>query len=131
MKKFVFLYLVFSFLSGAYAQTPSISGFAGMSSNGSSPVIPDDNVDVGFHQVGQIVNGDVTFFSKTSPYAQVAGYPMSLQTPWNQNGNNGGATPNCGQAPTPNVMLLHDHVNSRWIIERRAHYQGNDYICIA
>ena len=54
-----------------------------------------------------------------------------------QNSNNGGATPNCPTAFSPNSQMLHDNVYNVWIIEKRITSKlagatnGNNFMCVA
>jgi hypothetical protein len=53
--------------------------------------------------------------------------------PWSQNSNNGGNTPHCPTAYTPNSQILHDNVYNLWIMEKRitASGGGHNYMCVA
>ncbi len=74
---------------------------------------------------GPNANQPVSFFGNTSPKSDAG--------PWSQNINNGGNTPNCPTAFTPNSQMLHDNVYNVWILEKRitSKVNGHQYMCVA
>ena len=74
---------------------------------------------------GPNANQPVSFFGNTSPKSDAG--------PWSQNINNGGNTPNCPTAFTPNSQMLHDNVYNVWILEKRitSKVNGHQYMCLA
>ena len=78
-----------------------------------------------WYKSGPNANQPVSFFGNTSP--------KSDSGPWSQNSNNGGNTPNCPTAFTPNSQMLHDNVYNVWILEKRisSKVNGHQYMCVA
>jgi hypothetical protein len=131
------------FLSASgYAQSGTMSTFAGLNTTvrgDNASAAPDVTIAVGtleycehvnseyqcWYKSGVNANQPVKFLGSTSPKGDAG--------PWSQNSNNGGNTPNCPTAYTPNSQLLHDNVYNLWIMEKRITSKNNgyNYMCVA
>jgi hypothetical protein len=100
---------------------------------------PDPTIAVGTLEFCEHVNSAYQCWYKTGPNAFQPVNFMGNTTPksdsiiWSQNGNNGGNTPNCPTADSPNAQILHDNVYDRWLIQKRVHsaINSHDYLCVA
>ena len=129
------------FLCGhGFAQT--FSTFAGLNTvvNRQNPTAaPDVTIAVGTLEYCEHVNSSYQCWYKGGAQAnQPVKFlgninPKSDSGPWSQNSNNGGNTPNCPTAFTPNSQLLHDNVYNLWIMEKRitSMLNGHNFMCVA
>ena len=126
----------------ALGQTGSMNTFAGLNTvqyKLNATAAPDVTIAVGQTEYCEHVNNAYQCWYKSGPNAnQPVSFlggtaPKSDSGPWSQNGNNGGNTPHCPTAYTPNSQLLHDNVYNVWILEKRvtAAGGGHNYMCVA
>ena len=125
-----------------FAQSGTMSTYAGLNSTikgSNASAAPDVTIAVGtleycehvnseyqcWYKGGANANQPVNFLGSTSPKSDAG--------PWSQNSNNGGNTPNCPTAFSPNSQMLHDNVYDLWIMEKRitSKLNGNNYMCVA
>jgi hypothetical protein len=100
---------------------------------------PDVTIAVGQTEYCEHVNSAYQCWYKSGPNAnQPVKFlgnttPKSDNGPWSQNSNNGGNTPHCPAAFTPNSQLIHDNVYNVWILEKRitSTVTGHNYMCVA
>ena len=78
-----------------------------------------------WYKSGVNANQPVKFFGNTNSKIDSG--------PWSQNSNNGGNTPNCPTAYSPNSQMLHDNVYNVWLLEKRitSTLNGHNYMCVA
>jgi len=133
-------FLAFSLCASAKSQT--LSTFTGLNTTmkGMNPsAAPDVTIAVGTIEYCEHVNSAYQCWYKSGANANQpvkflgSTNPKSDSGPWSQNSNNGGATPNCPTAYSPNSQLLHDNVYNLWILEKRitSKLNSNNYMCIA
>ena len=104
-----------------------------------SSAAPDPTIAVGTLDFCEHVNSAYQCWYKSGPNAfQPINFmgntsPKADTSIWSQNGNNGGNTPNCPTANSPNAQLLHDNVYNRWILQKRidSAINGHEYLCVA
>jgi hypothetical protein len=104
-----------------------------------SSAAPDVTIAVGTIEYCEHVNSGYQCWYKSGANANQpvtflgSNKPKSDSIPWSQNSNNGGNTPHCATAFTPNSQLLHDNVYNLWILEKRiqATGAGHVYMCLA
>ena len=140
--RFLQAILILLFTSPAFAQSGSATVVVGLSTiqeRLGPTAAPDPTIAVGTLEFCEHVNSayqcwyksganafqPVNFMGSTAPKADSA--------PWSQRANNGGNTPNCPTANSPNAQLLHDNVYNRWLLQKRIHsaLTGHDYMCVA
>jgi hypothetical protein len=95
---------------------------------------PDPTIAVGTLEYCEHVNSAYQCWYKSGVNANDPVFlPISDSTPWSQNNNNSGNTPNCPTAFSPNSQLLHDNVYDVWILEKRitSKVQGDNFLCVA
>ena len=95
---------------------------------------PDPTIAVGQLEYCEHVNSAYQCWYKSGANAHDPVFaPISDATPWSQNSNNSGNTPNCPTAFSPNSQLLHDNVYNVWILEKRitSKVQGHNFMCMA
>jgi hypothetical protein len=104
---------------------------------------PDPTIAVGTLDYCEHVNSAYQCWYKSGTNANQPinflgnAFPKTDAGPWSQNSNNGGATPNCPTAFSPNSQMLHDNVYNRWIMEKRITSKlagptnGNNFMCVA
>jgi len=128
--------------ASGFAQSGTMNTYAGLSSTikgSNASATPDVTIAVGtleycehvnseyqcWYKSGANANQPVNFLGSTSPKTDAG--------PWSQNSNNGGNTPNCPTAFSPNSQMLHDNVYNLWIMEKRitSKNNGNNYMCVA
>jgi hypothetical protein len=141
MKSLLLLALpIAAFCVPSFAQT--MSTFAGLNTTQSrlnATAAPDVTIAVGLTEYCEHVNSAFQCWYKSGPNAnqpvrfQGNTNPKSDNTPWSQNTNNGGNTPHCPAAFTPNSQLIHDNVYNVWILEKRitSTATGHNYMCVA
>ena len=141
--KFSLLWVVALTGSLSVAQTGSMITVAGLNTvqfgNIGATAAPDATVAVGTLQFCEHVNSSYQCWNKNGPNAlQPVNFfgnthPKADSLAWTQHSNNGGNTPNCPTATSPNAQILHDNVYNRWILQKRIHsaITGHDYMCLA
>jgi len=119
-------FLALSLCANAKSQT--LSTFPGLNTTvkGVNPsATPDVTIAVGTIEYCEHVNSGYQCWYKNGTNAnQPVNFlgstnPKTDSGPWSQNSDNGGATPNCPTAFSPNSQLLHDNVYNLWIMEKR------------
>ncbi len=130
------------FCGHGFAQS-TISTYAGLNTTvkmENATAAPDPTIAVGTLDYCEHVNSayqcwykstnqPISFLGSTSPKTDSG--------PWSQNNNNGGATPNCPTAFSPNSQMLHDNVYNLWIMEKRITSKlagatnGHNFMCVA
>lgn len=137
--------LAFSVLflcASGFAQSGTMSTFAGLNSTikgSNASATPDPTIAVGTLEYCEHVNSEYQCWYKSGANAnQPVNFlgstsPKTDSGPWSQNSNNGGNTPNCPTAFSPNSQMLHDNVYNLWIMEKRitSKLNGNNYMCVA
>jgi Abnormal spindle-like microcephaly-assoc'd, ASPM-SPD-2-Hydin len=134
--------LVLSLCASSFAQTGTMSTFAGLSSTikgSNSSATPDVTIAVGTLEYCEHVNSEYQCWYKSGANANQpvtflgSSNPKTDSGAWSQNSDNGGNTPNCPTAFSPNSELIHDNVYDRWIMEKRitSKLNGNNYMCVA
>lgn len=124
----------------SFGQT--MSTFTGLNTTQSrlnATAAPDVTIAVGLTEYCEHVNSAYQCWYKSGPNAnqpvkfQGNTNPKSDNTPWSQNSNNGGNTPHCPAAFTPNSQLIHDNVYNVWVLEKRitSTATGHNYMCVA
>jgi hypothetical protein len=125
-----------------FAQSGTMSTFAGLSSTvkgSNASAAPDVTIAVGTLDYCEHVNSEYQCWYKGGANANQpvnflgSAIPKTDSGPWSQNSNNGGNTPNCPTAFSPNSQMLHDNVYNLWIMEKRitSKLNGNNYMCVA
>jgi hypothetical protein len=134
--------LVLLLCSSGFAQTGTMSTFPGINTTQKSlnaTAAPDVTIAVGIDEYCEHVNSAYQCWYKSGPNANQpvkflgSTIPKTDSGPWSQNSNNGGNTPHCPTAFSPNSQLLHDNVYNLWIMEKRITASGNghNYMCVA
>lgn len=135
--------LIWAISSTAFGQSGTMATIAGLNTkqygNIGATAAPDATIAVGTVEFCEHVNSAYQCWYKSGPNAFqpvnfLGGTTPKLDTKiWTQNGNNGGNTPNCGTAASPNAQLLHDNVYNKWILQKRIQSAINthEYMCIA
>ncbi|HEX3821255.1 MAG TPA: choice-of-anchor D domain-containing protein [Candidatus Sulfotelmatobacter sp.] len=124
----------------SFGQT--MSTFTGLNTTQSrlnATAAPDVTIAVGLTEYCEHVNSAYQCWYKGGPNAnqpvkfQGNTNPKSDNTPWSQNSDNGGNTPHCPAAFTPNSQLIHDNVYNVWVLEKRitSTATGHNYMCVA
>ena len=132
--------LVIAFCASSFGQT--MSTFAGLNTTQArlnASAAPDVTIAVGLTEYCEHVNSAYQCWFKSGPNAnQPVRFlgntnPKSDNGPWSQNSNNGGNTPHCPAAFTPNSQLIHDNVYNVWIMSKRitSAATGHNYMCVA
>lgn len=128
--------------SQGFAQTGSMTTLPGLNTvqyRLNATAAPDVTIAVGQTEYCEHVNNAYQCWYKgganaNQPVSFLGGTaPKSDSGPWSQNSNNGGNTPHCPTAYTPNSQLIHDNVYNVWILEKRvtAPGGGHNYMCVA
>ena len=125
--------------ASAFAQTGTMSTFAGLNTTvkgENASAAPDVTIAVGTVEYCEHVNSAYQcWYKSTNQPVTFLGNanPKSDAGPWSQNSDNGGNTPNCPTAFSPNSQLLHDNVYNVWIMEKRitSKLNTNNYMCVA
>ena len=126
----------------SYGFGQSMSTFPGLNtvqSKINSTAAPDPTIAVGTLEYCEHVNSGYQCWYKSGVNANQPvkflgnANVKSDSGPWSQNSNNGGNTPHCPTAYSPNSQLLHDNVYNLWIMEKRitASGGGHNYMCVA
>jgi Abnormal spindle-like microcephaly-assoc'd, ASPM-SPD-2-Hydin/Transmembrane protein 131-like N-terminal len=135
--------LMWAISGTAFGQSGSMTTIAGLNTkqygNIGATAAPDATIAVGSVDFCEHVNSAYQCWYKSGPNAFqpvnfLGGTSPKLDTKiWTQNGNNGGNTPNCGTAASPNAQLLHDNVYNKWILQKRIQSAVNthEYMCVA
>jgi hypothetical protein len=138
----VLLLLIPAFAAFGHGQSGSMSTFAGLNTvqnHLNASAAPDVEIAVGLTEYCEHVNSAYQCWYKSGVNANQpvkflgSTIPKSDSGAWSQNGNNGGATPHCPTAYTPNSQLIHDNVYNLWIMEKRitSSATGHNYMCVA
>jgi hypothetical protein len=126
----------------SYGFGQSMSTFPGLNTvqnKINSTAAPDPTIAVGTLEYCEHVNSGYQCWYKSGVNAN---QPVKFlgntnvksdSGPWSQNSNNGGNTPHCPTAYSPNSQLVHDNVYNLWIMEKRitASGGGHNYMCVA
>jgi Abnormal spindle-like microcephaly-assoc'd, ASPM-SPD-2-Hydin len=132
--------LLVAVCASSFGQT--MSTFAGLNTTQSklnATAAPDVTIAVGLTEYCEHVNSAYQCWFKNGPNAnQPVKFlgntnPKSDNGAWSQNSNNGGNTPHCPAAFTPNSQLIHDNVYNVWILQKRitSSATGHNYMCVA
>ena len=126
----------------SYGFGQSMSTFPGLNTvqnKINSTATPDPTIAVGTLEYCEHVNSGYQCWYKSGVNANQPvkflgnSNVKSDSGPWSQNSNNGGNTPHCPTAYSPNSQILHDNVYNLWIMEKRitASGGGHNYMCVA
>lgn len=134
--------LALCFSAHAFAQS-TIGTYAGLNTTvkgENATATPDPTIAVGTLDYCEHVNSAYQCWYKSTnqPISFLGGTnPKTDSGPWSQNNDNGGATPNCPTAFSPNSQMLHDNVYNLWIMEKRITSKlsgatnGHNFMCVA
>jgi hypothetical protein len=123
----------------AFSQMSTFAGLNTTQSRINATAAPDVTIAVGLTEYCEHVNSAFQCWFKSGANAnqpvrfQGNTNPKSDNTPWSQNASNGGNTPHCPAAFTPNSQLIHDNVYNVWILSKRitSAATGHNYMCVA
>lgn len=131
------------FLCGQGLAQSTVSTYAGLNTTvkmENPTAAPDPTIAVGTLDYCEHVNSAYQCWYKSTnqPITFLgSALPKTDAGPWSQNSDNGGATPNCPTAFSPNSQMLHDNVYNVWIMEKRITSKlagatnGDNYMCVA
>ncbi len=142
--KFLHIAFLGAATSLGLSQSGSLTTVAGLNTvqygNIGQTATPDPTIAVGTLEFCEHTNSSYQCWYKNGPNAlQPVNFfggtsPKADSTIWSQNNKNGGNTPNCGTAFSPNASILHDNVYGLWILQKRitsAIYPHHNYMCVA
>ena len=142
--KFLHIAFLVAATSLGLSQSGSMTTISGLNTvqfgNIGQTATPDPTIAVGTLEFCEHANSSYQCWYKNGPNAyQPVNFfgntsPKMDSTIWTLNNDNGGNTPNCGTAFSPNASILHDNVYDLWIMQKRitsVNYPHHNYMCVA